>query len=346
MTQALELDKQRLVQDLPLITGDNLARLKSAERTVQAHRDLMAQNPAMTALQVGGEGSTSHLPAEMTIAAWNVERCLFPENSAAHLRPFAPSVVLLSEMDSGMARTAQRNTTADMARFLGMHYAYGVEFFEMDLGGATERAFCTDDFNAAGWHGNAILSAAPFERLSLIRLDTEGHWFVDGPNGAGDSAQPRLGGRMAVAGIVPTEHGPICVVSTHLESNAKPDLRAAQFTTLMEAVDTFAPDLPVIIGGDLNTGNHCPPSYDWRVEPLFEDAVERGYQWDFTAPGVTTRNSLITPHDTRRMKLDWFCARGFEGQSLPILSSIGEDGVALSDHDCVLCQVTPVPSKG
>ena len=327
------------VSVLPDITEADRTRILASERTAVAHKDLLADIEAMNVLEIGGHGRLDRLPGRFSVAAWNVERCLFPDRSAAHLAEHAPSVVLLSEMDSGMARTAQRNTTADMARAMGMQYAFGVEFYEMDLGGPTERQFCRDDFNKSGWHGNAILSAAPFEALALFRLDEDGHWFAAGDRSAGDPDQPRLGGRMAVAAKIPTDDGSICLVSTHLESNADTRYRHRQFTTLLEKIEQFAAGLPVLIGGDLNTGNHLPPDYDWQQESLFALAEDQGYSWTLTAEGITTRKSLITPHETRRMKLDWFCARDLTGKAHPLLQSIDKDGTPLSDHECILCTV-------
>ncbi len=325
--------------ELPSVTPAERARILTAPRNSEAHQRLMADIPAMSALEVGGKPSGAALSQEFSVVAWNVERCLFPEKSAAHIAAHAPSIVLVSEMDCGMARTGQRNTTAAMAEKLDMAYAYGVEFYELDLGGPTERARCTDDFNAIGWHGNAILSSVPFEKTALFRLDEDGYWFVADGSGSGDSEQPRLGGRMAVAAILQSIAKPVCVVSTHLESNATAAYRHQQFEKLLDMVDEFAPGLPVLIGGDLNTGNHIPPDFDWRVETLFDLARDRGYTWDFTPDGVTTRNSLITPHDTRRMKLDWFAARGFAGNPGPLIPSLDPDGVPLSDHEAVMCSV-------
>ena len=325
------------VAALPPITDADRARIMDAPRTAAAHRALLAEMPAMNAVQVGGVARAAMLPASLCVAAWNVERCLFPEDTAAHLAPIAPDIVLLSEVDHGMARTAQRHTTEVMAAELGMTYAYGVEFHELDLGGPTERAFCTDDFNALGWHGNAILSSVPFAKTVVIRLDDHGHWFAGSDV---DPQQPRLGGRMALAAIVATQSGPICVVSTHLESNADAAHRDAQFVLLLDAIDAFAPDMPVLIGGDLNTGNHLPPDFDWRNETLFAMAEGRGYAWDFTADGPTTRPSLITPHPDRVMKLDWFAGRGLQNVENGVLSALPENGKPLSDHDCVWCRAT------
>jgi len=324
---------------LPPVTQEQRARIQTAPRTSAAHRALLAELPAMNSIQLGGVAQSDILPETNTVAAWNVERCLFPEETAVHLAPIAPQIVLLSEVDQGMARTAQRHTTADMAQALGMAYAYGVEFHELDLGSPTERPYCTDDFNALGWHGNAILSAVPFTKIAMIRLDDHGHWFASDA-GAADGQQPRVGGRMALLATVPTQAGPLCVVSTHLESNADAPHRHMQLEKLLNAIDDFAPDMPVLIGGDLNTGNHLPPKFDWREETLFKLAQDRGYGWDFTADGPTTRPSLITPHPDRVMKLDWFASRGLSHQAKGILNSISGGGTPLSDHDCVWCTAT------
>lgn len=327
-----------IVPDLTNVTPADRQRILTAPRSSEVHRALLQSLPGLNAVQVGGTVQDNLLPTSFPIAAWNMERCLFPEDSAEHLSRIAPQVVLLSEMDHGMARTQQRHTTEAMAKALGMTYAYGVEFYEMDLGGETERALCKDDHNARGWHGNAILSAVPFEKVTMIRLDDHGHWFAQGPDV--DTQQPRVGGRNAIAAIVQTMAGPICVVSTHLESNAGAAHRAQQFNRLMSEINSFAPDIPVLIGGDLNTGNHLPPDFDWRRETLFADAEAQGYDWRFTADGTTTRPSLITRHPTRKMKLDWICGRGVTCVSNGILAAVDSTGRPLSDHDAVYAEVS------
>ena len=325
-----------VTDSLPPVTEAERQRLLTAPRTVEAHRALMAEVPAMRMVQTGGAAPRTTLSATLSFVAWNVERCLFPEESAAHLADLAPDVVLLSEVDHGMARTKQRHTTADMAAAMGMAYAFGVEFHELDLGGPTERHFCEDDFNARGWHGNGILSRVPFDRVTLIRLDDHGHWFS--AEAGADPEQPRLGGRMAIAAVLPTDAGPLCVVSTHLESNAGSGHRARQMKILLDGVEAFAPDMPVLIGGDLNTGNHSPPDFNWRGEALFPMAEAQGYSWAFTAEGMTTRPSLITPHPARKMKLDWFAGRGLEPLDRAVIASVATDGTPLSDHDAVWCR--------
>lgn len=324
----------QVVSELPSISGELRERIVTVPREASEHRALMQDIDAMNVLEVGGMSVIDVLPASFAVAAWNVERCLFPQDSAAHVAPQTPSIVLLSEMDKGMSRTGQRHTTADMAAHLDMTYVYGVEFFELDLGDITERPYCKDDFNAQGFHGNGLLTSVKPSRVKLIRLDDHGFWF-NPTQDASDPRQPRVGGRMAVAALIPHEDGEVCVVSTHLESNATVEHRHGQFERLLDAIDDFAPDAPVVIGGDLNTGNHLEDA-DWRRETLFDHAKERGYSWETNAEGMTTRPSLITPHPDREMKLDWFCTRGVIGDNPRIISSLDADGRPLSDHDPIV----------
>ncbi|MEH6835699.1 MULTISPECIES: endonuclease/exonuclease/phosphatase family protein [Falsihalocynthiibacter] len=327
------------VAELPLVTADQKSSIMTAPRTAESHRALLRSLPSMNAVQVGGDACETALPKQISAVAWNVERGLFPLENAELLADLKPDIVLLSEVDHGMARTGQQHTTEVMANALNMQYAFGVEFQELDLGGPTERAYCSDNFNACGWHGNAILSSVPFIAVKLIRLDDHGHWFSSDELNA-DPEQSRVGGRMAIAAILPRDGGTICVVSTHLESNADARYRTVQFERLIDAIDDFAPDMPVLIGGDLNTGNHQPPDFDWKDETLFARAKARDYTWDATPTGMTTRSSLITPHPNRKMKLDWFCTRGLSCTGTALVPALSKTGKPLSDHEAIWCSVS------
>jgi len=322
------------VETLPLVTPEQRQAILSAPRTTEAHRAFMSDIPAMNMVETSGAATDQTVPQIFTVAAWNLERCLFPEKSAALLASQAPDVVLLSEVDCGMARTGQRHPTAELAASLGMHYSYGVEFFEIDLGGDTERPYCVDDHNKAGWHGNAVLSRAAPLSSAMIRLDDHGHWYVAGEFGC-DPNQPRIGGRMAIATIIPAVTGNICVASVHLESNADSAHRGGQMERLIEAIENFAPGLPVVIGGDLNTGN-SKESPNWQDESLFDIARMHGFSWDNNADGVTTRRSYLTPHPTRSMKLDWFASRGLSMDGARIVPALDVDGEPLSDHELIV----------
>lgn len=321
----------RTVAALAPLTEPERAAIAALPRTIAAHDAHMVSLPCMTTLEHVPSPDAAPLPFPLTIAAWNLERCLFPAESAAKIAATGAQVLLLSEMDKGMARTAQSHTTADVASALGMGFAYGAEFIELGLGSETERAFCRDDHNALGFHGNAILACA-MERPFMLRLAGGRHWFLQG----GD--QPRMGERMAIGAVIPTKAGPMVAVSTHLESNADAARRVAQVAGLIDALEETFPGLPIIIGGDLNTGNHI--GGDWRDETLFAHAVSRG----FAAHGgpldqMTTRPSLITRWPDRAMKLDWFLTRGVRVERSWIVPSPDDDGRPLSDHDMVVLAI-------
>lgn len=307
-------------------------KIAALPRTVAAHDGHMATLPCMTSFERGGTCPAAPLGFPFTVAAWNLERCLFPAASAHKIAATRAQVVLLSEMDNGMARTAQTHTTAELSAALGMAYAYGVEFIELGLGSDTELEFCTDTHNSAGFHGNAILAATPLLRPFLLRLPGQRFWFLSG----GD--QPRLGERMAIGAVIQTTAGPVVMASTHLESNADAPQRAAQLNALITALEGQLPGLPLVIGGDLNTGNHI--GGDWRRETLFNDAIARGFSvHGGPDDAMTTRPSLITRWPDRAMKLDWFVTRGVQVRQSQIVASTDASGRPLSDHDMIVLEI-------
>lgn len=320
------------VDQLSVPSAEIRAGVTEIVRTIAAHDAAMAARPEMNSIEVGGApSSTTPLTFPFTVAAWNLERCLFAPESAAHLAATEAPVVLLSEMDNGMARTGQRHPTADVADTLGMQYAYGIEFIELGLGSDTEREFCEDDFNAKGFHGNAMMASVPLNRPFMLRLWGERLWFTDGE-------QPRLGERFAIGAVIETEAGPFVAVSTHLESATTAAYRERQVKELIDAIDEAFPGLPVLIGGDLNTGNHAGGEFE--AEGLFPMSAARG----FTRHGgpldvMTTRPSLITRWPERAMKLDWFLSRGLKIGDIRIIPSLDPSGRPLSDHDLITCVV-------
>ncbi|WP_375263804.1 endonuclease/exonuclease/phosphatase family protein [Palleronia sp.] len=315
--------------DLPVPRPQDLA-LHDLPRTVAAHDAHMATVPGMNATETGDTPAATQLSLPITVGAWNLERCLFPEASARNVDDC--DILLLSEMDHGMARTGQRNTPRDMAGYLGMGYAYAVEFLELGLGSPIEREFCTDDQNARGYHGNALLANTPLHAPFAFRLHGHRQWFSD-------PEQPRLGERIAVGATLQTESGPLLAIATHLESACSPEHREAQVAGLLDVLDAEFPGLPCLIGGDLNTGNHNEG--DWRAEGLFRVARDRG----FTPHGTpddqpTTRPSLITRWPERAMKLDWFLSRGLTLGPTVVRPALDPDDRPLSDHDAIVTRIT------
>lgn len=308
-------------------------RIETANRTEQDHRNLMCNLPALYQIESNGPFEADPLPGQLSISAWNLERCLDPRGSAELLALQAPDIVLLSEMDCGMARTGQNHTIRDLAGQLGMGYAYVVEFYELGLGSELEVELASYSHNERGWHGNGLLCRSKPVELALIRLDDHGHWYCGTAEGA-DPGQPRIGGRVAVAAKFATERGPVCVVSTHLESAGSISIRQSQMDRIIAAVDAFAPDMPVVIGGDLNTGNNLSDA-DWRAESLFEATERQAYSWSANTSNTTTRASRLTRFPERAMKLDWFAHRGLEVLSAETVPALDARGIPLSDHELI-----------
>ena len=216
---------------LEAVPKDVFRDFATSDRSRDLHENLLHSLPTLNAVEYAGTPSAlGPLAFPFTVAAWNLERCLFPDDSAAHIAATGATVVLLSEMDDGMARTSQRNTTADVTRELSMQYAFGVEFIEVGLGSDTEREFCKDDFNARGLHGNALMSATPLARPFIIRLWGERIWLNHDPD------QLRIGERCAVGAIIETEAGPFVAVSVHLESATTAAYRERQMTELIDRI--------------------------------------------------------------------------------------------------------------
>ena len=214
---------------------------------------------------------------------------------------------------------------------MNMAYAYGVEFLEMGLGSDTERSFCIDSFNEKGFHGNGLMSSVPIARPFMIRLWGERLW-------RNDADQPRIGERCAIGGVIDTAGGPLVAVSVHLESATTAAYRERQMKELIDEIEAAFPGMPVLIGGDLNTGNHA--GGDFEAEGLFPMSAARGFiRHGGPIEQMTTRPSLITRWPERAMKLDWFLSRGLLVGHSSITSSLDENGRPLSDHDYITCRI-------
>ncbi|WP_156384749.1 hypothetical protein [Devosia sp. Root413D1] len=117
-------------------------RLDALERTEANHAEALAGLACLQRVEVPVAARSEVLAFPLTVAAWNLERCYNVEKSAAVLQREGAELVLLSEVDNGMARTGQRHTSRDIAVELGMNYAFGVEFLELELGAEVELEFC------------------------------------------------------------------------------------------------------------------------------------------------------------------------------------------------------------
>jgi endonuclease/exonuclease/phosphatase family metal-dependent hydrolase len=209
----------------------------------------------------------------LRVLAWNMERGRHWKDGVRLIRETEalrdPDIILLGEMDLGMARSGDVHTTREMAARLGMNYAYGVEFLELTGGELGERELYPGP-NEWGYHGNAILSRYPLRDVRMLRFPGIEKWYDGKTYGANESeqVQKRLGGRMALFATVQPGRD-VTLVSTHLESSARDTaMRNIQTVLLLDELRAYAKDTPVILGGDLNAGTE---------EPMFEAVRAAGF---------------------------------------------------------------------
>jgi endonuclease/exonuclease/phosphatase family metal-dependent hydrolase len=256
-----------------------------------------------------------------------------------------------------MARTGLAHTTREVATRLASGYVFAAEFLELGLGDEREKEWHRGGENAEAVHGAAIVARRTLERPVCIHLDGGGTWF-DGAEG-----QRRVGGRIAVAATIRITGRPVAVVSVHLESNSSPEDRARQMGALLTALDSYAPDMPVVMGGDFNT---CTAVRDpfWgpeakrplvledpdrlvdpiAYEPLFELAADAGYDWERcnVLGAVTMRTRPDGTPAPPLGKIDWFFTRGLVAADPEVVAAVDGDGAtAISDHELLAVTVSP-----
>jgi endonuclease/exonuclease/phosphatase family metal-dependent hydrolase len=345
-------DDGMLVQQLTHVPNADRQAMREGPRDSATHLRHAAAIAALGQIEIGGTASRGGGGGgeALKVVAWNVERLRHVDAIAATLAAQAPDIVLLSEVDKGMARSGNGHPLRTLAGRLGHSFAYGIEFVE--LGGGNEEPTATGEAaNAEGFHGNAVTSAIPLLRPFLVRLDAAGGWFRP------ERGQPRIGGRMAIGGQVHIGNRRVTVVSVHLENRTDPTGRAIQTRHLLDAIAKYDPEAPVLLGGDFNTltSSHeerhdDPAAWLARIaaepgrlidveshEPLFAVLAERGYDWQ-------AANNLDLPTQRREAgtpvgRIDWFFTRGLAASAPAVIAAVLPDGSPSSDHEALAVTV-------
>ena len=340
---------------MPAVTQARRDEIASGPRDAPTHARLLAMLPFASALDVASALAPIAARDVMRVVAWNAERCKHLDQSVAFLAAIDADVLLLSELDWGMARSQQQHTARELALRLEMSFAYGVEFLELDVGGERERVEFAGQSNAVGYHGNAILARDPLQRPQLVRLETRGEWF-DGARG-----EARVGGRCAVLAQLRVDGRTTTFAALHLDSHGSPQNRAAEMRVLLDAIDAYDRDAPVVIGGDLNAFSMAlsdladrarvesalredPLRWSHPVphEPLFTVAAECGYTWSQgnVLGESTLRHAADTGSKRGKLKLDWFLCRGIATHEPRVVDAVGlRSGSMLSDHEAIALSI-------
>jgi endonuclease/exonuclease/phosphatase family metal-dependent hydrolase len=259
--------------------------------------------------------------------AWNVER---GKRFAGILRALgshpalsASDVLLLTELDYGMARTENRFVARDLARALRMNYAFAPCYVALNKGSGLESE--VEGENEQALHGNAILSRHPLARAHSLQL----------PNGKDKmrGKEKRLGSQRAVVADVRHPLGEFRAVSLHLDAHSTQRHRARQMRLVLEHLERLTPRLPTLVGGDWNTTtynsrraayailgysrrvamgvsrvvrDHYPHPDRWFERKLFREIERRGFSYrDLNAPGVGTLHYDVADIASNTSLGDW-----------------------------------------
>jgi endonuclease/exonuclease/phosphatase family metal-dependent hydrolase len=350
------------VSELPVVSPAVRRELARAAPGPGASARLEAELGVFHAVESAPPPARQAQPRALRVVAWNLERGRFLGPASGLLARSGADVTLLSEVDAGMARSGQHHVARELAATLGHGYAYGVEFLELGLGNAEERARCAGQENALGLHGGAITSRLPLARPALLRLDAGGDW-LDASRG-----EARVGGRIAVLATVRAGGADVVLASVHLESHGDPGHRAEQMQALLAGIEAYAPGAPAVIGGDLNTLSM--PTADLgdpeklraalaedperllrpdRHEPLFARAREAGFAWkacNVLGEGTCRRRE---GEASRRIppRLDWILVRQLPAAEPAVIDAVDlATGEALSDHEALAVTVRPARPRG
>jgi endonuclease/exonuclease/phosphatase family metal-dependent hydrolase len=252
------------------------------------------------------------VPADKPIRAiaWNIERGMRADAVTGFLRRHPAlkhaDILLLSELDWGMARTGNRFIARDLAQAIGMNYAFAPCYIALTKGAGVEKNVSGD--NDESLHGNALLSRFPLARIHSLPL----------PNGKDKmhGAEKRIGCQRAVIADVEHPDGTFRVVSLHLDAHSSQRHRQLQMRRVLDHLDTLTPKLPTLIGGDWNTtthdasralysilgyfrrvlmgvrhvvADHYPHPERWFERRLFRELEHRGYEYKtMNTPGECT----------------------------------------------------------
>ncbi|HEX8162056.1 MAG TPA: endonuclease/exonuclease/phosphatase family protein [Pyrinomonadaceae bacterium] len=275
----------------------------------------------------GGARASSANAGFVRATAWNIERGKRLAGIVRALKTHpalrSSDVLLLTELDYGMARTENRFVAREIAEALGMNYAFAPCYVALNKGSGLEAQ--AEGENAQALHGNALFSRFPLRRAHSLAL----------PNGKDKMGgkEKRLGSQRAVVADVAHPLGEFRAVSLHLDAHSTQAHRARQMRLVLEHVAGLQPRLPALVGGDWNTTTynsrraayailgyfrrvamgvrrtveqHYPHPDRWFERKLFREIERRGFRYrELNAEGAGTLHYDVTDVATNSGMRDW-----------------------------------------
>ena len=217
-------------------------------------QELTKDIPNLDAVEVDNSISDltacSNLDQPLRVVVFNAERGKHWPKFVAMIKEIyesnRPEIIILNEMDIGMARSGNVQTARKVSFELGMNYAWGLEYVELTNGNGEEQLATNGIDNEVGLHGNAILTKCKITDPLIVRdpLNEKQFSTLKLPINA-RGTEIRLGGRMGLFARVGTKDHHFIVGSVHKIS---PGLHTNK---LKEYFDKSSPiQRGIVVGGD------------------------------------------------------------------------------------------------
>jgi endonuclease/exonuclease/phosphatase family metal-dependent hydrolase len=178
--------------------------------------------------------------------AWNIERGNQLDGIlkalTGHPQLVDKDLLLLTELDHGMARSGNRFVAKEIADTLQMNYAFAPVYIALQKGSGVEEFAEGENTNSI--HGLAMFSRYPMKNVHAIPL----------PNGKDKmwGKEKRLGYLRALIADIEHPAGKFRAVTIHLDAHCSRAHRHRQMKIIVDHLDALSP-LPTVIGGDWNT---------------------------------------------------------------------------------------------
>lgn len=258
--------------------------------------------------------------------AWNIERGNIFEGILDALKNHEHmkdrDVLLLTELDLGMARSRNRFVAQELARELKLNYAFAPVYIALQKGSGVEEF--AEGENTLSIHGLSMFSRFPMKNVHAVPL----------PNGKDKmfGKEKRLGSLRALFADIEHPAGTFRAVTVHLDAHCSRAHRHMQIKIILDHLDTL-PHLPVVIGGDWNTStfnsqtsthailgywrrvmmgpknivkNHFPHPDRYFEKKLFRELEKRGFEYKrFNELGEGTLHYEIASIEKNTNLRDW-----------------------------------------
>jgi endonuclease/exonuclease/phosphatase family metal-dependent hydrolase len=277
-------------------------------------------------VEPGNPQSAIHNPQFVRALAWNIERGNIFEGIVDaltnHDQLNGKDVLLLTELDYGMARSGNRFVAQEIARRLNLHYAFAPVYIALQKGSGVESE--AEGENTKSIHGLAMFSKWPMKNVHAIPL----------PNGKDKmwGKEKRIGYLRALIADIEHPAGTFRAITVHLDAHCSRAHRHLQMKIILDHIDTL-PKLPTLIGGDWNTTtfnaqsarrailgywrrvmmgvknvvrNHYPHPDRYFEKGLFGELESRGYEYkSLNETGAGTIHYDVSSIEKNTNLRDW-----------------------------------------